>query len=321
MNLLKLSPNSTSMSYLSLLGTSSSSSSTVVNNKFSGLYTISSSSSSYPLNTYSSHLYTNFKFTTTAFATRKSVNNNNKKKKKNKKKLPTDISFINNSHVNVIDDDHAPLNNNDDVITTSSSTSSRGMVLQACTLTSALIAAFALIIRQGSHIASSQGLPISDCSTQVSFAFETWHLGLITGLVILISSSRYLLLKTWPEFAESSEAANHQVLTSLQPLDYAVVAFLPGISEEFLFRGALLPFFGMNWVSVLLVAGIFGVLHLGSGRKVSFAIWATFVGLVYGYATIASSSMIVPMASHSLNNLVGGILWRYTSLDDNSPPT
>jgi hypothetical protein len=38
-----------------------------------------------------------------------------------------------------------------------------------------------------------------------------WHLELIIGLVVLISSSRYLLLKIWPEFAESSEAANRQV--------------------------------------------------------------------------------------------------------------
>lgn len=41
--------------------------------------------------------------------------------------------------------------------------------------------------------------------------FEMWHLELITGIVVLISSSRYLLLKTWPDFAESSEAANQQV--------------------------------------------------------------------------------------------------------------
>lgn len=41
--------------------------------------------------------------------------------------------------------------------------------------------------------------------------FEMWHLELITGIVVLISSSRYLLLKTWPDFAKSSEAANQQV--------------------------------------------------------------------------------------------------------------
>lgn len=41
--------------------------------------------------------------------------------------------------------------------------------------------------------------------------FEMWHLELIIGLVVLISSCRFLLLKTWTDFAESSEAANQQV--------------------------------------------------------------------------------------------------------------
>ncbi|XP_028230873.1 uncharacterized protein LOC114411369 [Glycine soja] len=106
----------------------------------------------------------------------------------------------------------------------------------------------------------------------LSFGFDMWHLELITGLVVLISSCRYLLLKTWPDFAESSEAANQQVLSSLQPLDYIVVAFLPGISEELLFRGAILPLLGMNWNSIAIAALIFGVLHLGNGPNYSFAI-------------------------------------------------
>ncbi|GKE17332.1 zinc finger, RING/FYVE/PHD-type containing protein, partial [Tanacetum coccineum] len=162
----------------------------------------------------------------------------------------------------------------------------------------------------GSNFASSQGWPIADCSSEISFDFEIWHLQLITGLVILISSSRFLLLKTWSDFAESSEASNQLVLTSLELLDYAFVAFLPGISEELLFRGALLPLIGINLTSATAVAALFGILHLGSGRKFSFAIWATFVGLAYGYATILTSSLIVPMASHAINNLIGGVIWR-----------
>lgn len=118
-----------------------------------------------------------------------------------------------------------------------------------------------------------------------------------------------------------------QVLTSLEPLDYAFVAFLPGISEvrfekngcysftisgahhssclckwdpqshfhlflyhvrkiiflgcvsnsqELLFRGALLPLFGINLTSAMAVAALFGILHLGNGRKFSFAIWYAF---------------------------------------------
>lgn len=123
------------------------------------------------------------------------------------------------------------------------------------------------------------------------------------------------------------------------------------VLQELLFRGALLPIFGINWPSILGVATLFGVLHLGSGRKYSFAVWyynlffaldetflhlanyddyssllqskcsfddlslfrATFVGVAYGYATMLSSSILVPIASHAMNNLVGGIMWRYMS--------
>ncbi|KAI3884998.1 hypothetical protein MKW98_002390 [Papaver atlanticum] len=203
---------------------------------------------------------------------------------------------------------------NDNVVTKSALPSpSRRGVLQACVVTSGLMFAIGLLIRQGSHLVVKEGWPIYDCFTLVSFDFETWHLELIAGLVILISSARFLLLKTWPKFAESSEASNQMVLSQLEPLDYILVACLPGLSEELLFRGALMPLFGLDWKSVLVVAAMFGVLHLGSGRKYSFAIWATFVGLAYGYAAIISSSIIVPMTSHALNNLVGAILWRYIS--------
>ncbi|MCL7051714.1 hypothetical protein MKW94_011931 [Papaver nudicaule] len=203
---------------------------------------------------------------------------------------------------------------NDNVVMKSALPSpSRRGVLQACIITSGMMFAVGLLIRQGSHLVVKEGWPIYDCFTQVSFDFETWHLELIAGLVILISSARFLLLKTWPNFAESSEASNQMVLSQLEPLDYILVACLPGLSEELLFRGALMPLFGLNWKSALVVAAIFGVLHLGNGRKYSFAIWATFVGLAYGYAAIISSSIIVPMASHALNNLVGATLWRYMS--------
>lgn len=187
----------------------------------------------------------------------------------------------------------------------------RSAVLQACTLTSGLLLAGGLLLREASHLASINGWPIAD-PTDVSFSFETWHLQLVAGLVIVISSARYLLLQTWPDFRDSSESANRQILASLEPLDYIVVACLPGISEELLFRGAMMPTLGLNWISALIIGTVFGVLHLGNGRKYSFAIWATFVGFAYGMGTIASSSIVVPIASHSINNIIGGLLWRLT---------
>ncbi|KAL9401215.1 hypothetical protein Peur_005064 [Populus x canadensis] len=254
------------------------------------------------------------KFRTRTFARRKSVKKwTRDERSQNGIALESTEKGLEEERVVLSDKSSLEDNSVESVQSTLNNIASRSDVLQACTVTSGLIAALGILIRQVSHVASMEGLPILDCSTEVSFGIEMWHLELITGLVILISSCRYLLLKTWPDFAESTEAANQQVLTSLQPLDYLVVSFLPGVTEELLFRGALLPLFGMDWKSVLLAATIFGVLHLGNGRKYSFAIWATFVGFVYGYATIVSSSLVVPMASHALNNLAGGLLWRHTS--------
>lgn len=254
------------------------------------------------------------KFRTRTYARRKSVRKwTRDERSQNGIALESTEKGLEEERVVLSDKSSLEDNSVEPVQSTLNNIASRSDVLQACTVTSGLIAALGILIRQVSHVASMEGLPILDCSTEVTFGIEMWHLELITGLVILISSCRYLLLKTWPDFAESTEAANQQVLTSLQPLDYLVVSFLPGITEELLFRGALLPLFGMDWKSVLLAATIFGVLHLGNGRKYSFAIWATFVGFVYGYATIVSSSLVVPMASHALNNLAGGLLWRHTS--------
>ncbi|XP_020253354.1 uncharacterized protein LOC109830499 isoform X2 [Asparagus officinalis] len=155
----------------------------------------------------------------------------------------------------------------------------RSSVLQACIITSGLLLAFGALIRQASHIASIGGWEITDASSEVSFGFEMWHIELIVGLVVLITTSRYVLLETWPGFAESSQTANGQVLSTLQPLDYILVAFLPGISEELLFRGALLPLFGLSWENALVVGAVFGALHFGSGRKYSFAVCSCSHGI------------------------------------------
>ncbi|VVB04101.1 unnamed protein product [Arabis nemorensis] len=233
------------------------------------------------------------------------------KKESQQSKDITRTSVTEEEEVAQVDDFSTSKDSIDDIVVVAAP---RDKVLQACIVTSGLMSALALIIRKASHVASSEGLlPVPDCSTELPFGFETWHLGLIAGIVVFISSSRFLLLKSWPDFADSSEAANRQILTSLEPLDYLVVAILPGISEELLFRGALMPLFGTNWNGIVAAGLIFGFLHLGSGRKYSFAVWASIVGIVYGYAAVLSSSLVVPMASHALNNLVGGLVWRHTS--------
>ncbi|PKA66096.1 hypothetical protein AXF42_Ash018385 [Apostasia shenzhenica] len=230
-----------------------------------------------------------------------------------KNHLPRVEEEANDGHRNTSDERIT----NSHSISDSPASATRSAVLKACSVTSGILLALGLLIREAAHIASVEGWLNLDSSSELSFGLEIWHIQLVFSIVVLVSSCRYMLLKIWPEFAESSEAANQKVLGSLQPLDYLLVAILPGISEEFLFRGAILPLLGLNWKSSLVVGAIFGGLHLDGSRKYSFAIWASLVGFIYGMATIVSSSIIVPMACHSLNNLVGGIIWRSASSSEN----
>lgn len=52
---------------------------------------------------------------------------------------------------------------------------------------------------------------LNDRIDLLTVGFESWDLQLIIGLVVLISTCRYVLLRIWPDFRDSSEAANRQV--------------------------------------------------------------------------------------------------------------
>lgn len=72
-------------------------------------------------------------------------------------------------------------------------------------------------------------------------------MAVMVGCTLLVSRARQELLQRWPAFAEATERSNAQVLKNLQPLDVLWVATLPGISEELLFRGALIPVLYPDW--------------------------------------------------------------------------
>ena len=60
----------------------------------------------------------------------------------------------------------------------------------------------------------------------------------------------------------------------------------------------MLPLLGLTWKSALAVAALFGVLHLGSGRKSSFAVWYAiftprhFIDLPSAYVCAISWSLL-----------------------------
>lgn len=95
-------------------------------------------------------------------------------------------------------------------------------------------------------------------------------------------------------------------------LMFLCVGLLPALVEEFAFRGvvlgALRRYFG-DGASILISAVLFGLIH-GNLQQIPFAFC---VGIVLGYATIYTGSIIPAMLIHALNNSLSVVLSFTTS--------
>lgn len=83
-------------------------------------------------------------------------------------------------------------------------------------------------------------------------------------------------------------------------LNLIIIAVLPAILEEAVFRGSVLRVlrpFG-DWFAVLVSSVLFGLMH-GNVRQIPFAI---IVGLVLGWLYVSTNSLRLPMAVHFANN-------------------
>ncbi len=76
---------------------------------------------------------------------------------------------------------------------------------------------------------------------------EVSHAAAMLACAGAVTAARQLLLRRWPAFARATQRSNAQVLGGLQPLDLVWVGALPGVSEELLFRGALIPCLYPDW--------------------------------------------------------------------------
>jgi membrane protease YdiL (CAAX protease family) len=89
-----------------------------------------------------------------------------------------------------------------------------------------------------------------------------------------------------------------------------VVASLPAVSEEMLFRWALIPAIYPDWRGVVISGVVFGVLHLNGGRNAAFALWASIIGILYGSLYLHSQgSLIVPILAHATANISSAQTW------------
>ena len=147
----------------------------------------------------------------------------------------------------------------------------------------------------------------------VAFLPVTWSVqGLLlgVGLAIGITLASGGVYRFWDAYRQSADFYLDFVLKPLALPDLIWLGLLPGLSEEYLFRGVLLPAIGFNPVGVILSGLCFGVLHLAGRQHWPYAVWATAVGLILGFSALLTGNLLVPITAHVLTNFVSGLIWK-----------
>lgn len=134
-------------------------------------------------------------------------------------------------------------------------------------------------------------------------------MGLALGLVITGASG--ILYRLWPAYKASANVYLEMVLPTLAWPDLVWLGLLPGLSEELLFRGALLPTLGLNGMGLILTSLLFGIMHFSGIQQWSYIVWASIIGLVLGMSAIATHGLLVPITAHITTNLISSCLWKW----------
>jgi membrane protease YdiL (CAAX protease family) len=145
----------------------------------------------------------------------------------------------------------------------------------------------------------------------------SWHWAEITllqgaGVGLVISTVSAAVYRLWPAYRQNADTYLELVIKPLTWPDLVWLGLLPGLSEELLFRGVMLPSLGLNWVGLMGSSLCFGVSHLSGLKQWPYALWAATVGLFLGYTALASQNLLVPILAHIITNLISGLTWKLT---------
>lgn len=131
------------------------------------------------------------------------------------------------------------------------------------------------------------------------------------GLATGISTVSGLLYRLWPTYRASADSYLKLVINPLAWPDLIWVGLLPGLSEELLFRGVMLPILGLNLQGLIISSFIFGILHFSSLKQWPYVLWATIVGFVLGYTALATNNLLIPIIAHTITNIVSSCVWKF----------
>ena len=130
------------------------------------------------------------------------------------------------------------------------------------------------------------------------------------ALAAAITLGSSIIYRLWADYRRSADIYLELVIKPLEWTDLIWLGLLPGLSEELLFRGVMLPALGLNLVAVFVSSVLFGVLHLSGNGQWPYVVWATIVGFALGYCALITGNLVVPVVAHIITNLVSGTLWK-----------
>lgn len=143
----------------------------------------------------------------------------------------------------------------------------------------------------------------------VAFHLEMVGLGVVLGVAITLASAG--IYRLWPQYRQSADLYLKLVLHPLTWIDLIWMGLLPGLSEEFLFRGVMLTAIGLNMTGVIFSSLCFGVLHLSGLQQWPYVVWATLIGLVLGFSALTTGNLLVPIVAHIFTNLCSSLMWKW----------
>ncbi len=144
----------------------------------------------------------------------------------------------------------------------------------------------------------------------MSWRWDERELLMGIGLGLSITGLSGLAYQYCPPYRKSADYYLEIVLKPLALPDLIWLGLLPGLSEELLFRGVMLPALGLDDVAVIFSSICFGVLHLSGSQQWPYVVWASIVGLILGYSALLSGNLLVPIIAHVITNLVSSYLWK-----------
>ena len=125
----------------------------------------------------------------------------------------------------------------------------------------------------------------------------------LTGLSSIVYAA-------WATYRESADFYLAMVLEPLAMPDLIWLGILPGLSEELLFRGVMLPSLGLDPIGIILSSACFGVLHMTNLQQWPYAVWATLVGMLLGFTMVETGNLLIPIVAHVTTNFISGLAWK-----------